>query len=642
MESSFKILRVRGIEIGANWSYLLVFGLVTTSLATSFFPAAYDGMSPATYWLMALVTTIAFIACLLLHELGHAFRALKEGMEIEGITLWLLGGVAKFKGMFPSAGAEFRIAIAGPAVTVVLIVVFGLMRAGANSIGAPDYVNGIVDYLFQINLTLLIFNMLPALPLDGGRVLRSTLWAAKRSYLEATISAARIARVFAWMIIAVGVMFLLAGAYNGLLLALVGYFILQAGQAEVAFAMFRSSLRGQTVRDLMTQARVAESDLPIVDPDDDIGRALVAMQEGPGRAAVVDGTGQVVGLISTADVALAIERDRIESQRSQRGSGRLVTAILVIAGIFAIGYFVTPPFVTFAPGTAFDVTDDITIDGLREDRVRGEYLLTSVAVQQPNLFGLAAAFASGKDISPLTAVVPQDVDPEEYFAQQEAVFKEAQETAAAAAAKAAGMDVTITGKGAKIQSVVKKSPAEGRLKAGDVITSIDGHPVRLADDLSKVIRARPPQTSFSLEVLRGKEPITVSVESRAGVIPGAPGIGVNVTTEDYKVDLPFKISFKKQEIGGPSAGLTYALAVYDLISRSDLAKGRTVATTGTMDIDGNVGPIGGVEQKTVAAKGAGAEILLVPEEEVSQVPRLDDLDVIGVSTLMEAIRALRS
>src|SRR5688572_3847312 len=153
---------------------------------------------------MGLVTMVLFFISLLLHELGHAVRAQREGMEIEGITLWLFGGVARFKGMFPTAGAEFRIAIAGPLVTVVLAIVFGAMWLGLRAVGAPREVVGVPNYLWQINLLLLVFNMIPALPLDGGRVLRSLFWQTKRNFTAATVSAARVGRILAGALIGFG------------------------------------------------------------------------------------------------------------------------------------------------------------------------------------------------------------------------------------------------------------------------------------------------------------------------------------------------------------------------------------------------------------------------------------------------------
>ena len=181
MTSSITLGRIAGIRIGIHWSWLVVFGLITWSLATAVFPDQNPGLGDSTYIVMAVVAAVLFFTSLLLHELGHAFQARREGMEIDGITLWLFGGVAQFRGMFPTAGAEFRIAIAGPLVSLVLGAGFvGI----AVAIAGVEEVDGIAAWLGYINLALLVFNLLPALPLDGGRVLRSALWArAKRLQL---------------------------------------------------------------------------------------------------------------------------------------------------------------------------------------------------------------------------------------------------------------------------------------------------------------------------------------------------------------------------------------------------------------------------------------------------------------------------
>ena len=124
MTSTFRLGRIAGIEIGVNWTWLAVFALIVWTWATGVFPDAVPGRSEAAYWVIAVIASLLFFGSLLLHELGHALQARREGMQIDGITLWLLGGVAKFRGVFPSAGAEFRIAIAGPLVSLVLGVAF--------------------------------------------------------------------------------------------------------------------------------------------------------------------------------------------------------------------------------------------------------------------------------------------------------------------------------------------------------------------------------------------------------------------------------------------------------------------------------------------------------------------------------------
>ena len=251
MRDSFTIGRIAGIRFGVNWSWLVVFALIVWTLATGIFPTTNEGLADGTYVGMALVAAVFFFASLLAHELGHAVVARREGMEIDGITLWLFGGVAKFKGMFPSAGAEFRIAVAGPLVSLTLGLGFAAVARGLSLPGAVD---GVVFWLGYINLLLLVFNLLPALPLDGGRVLRSILWAAKGNFAWATHIAAAIGRGFGYLLIAGGVaLFIFQGAFSGAWLAFMGWFLLMAAGAEDRFLLARQALRGLRVRDLVVR-----------------------------------------------------------------------------------------------------------------------------------------------------------------------------------------------------------------------------------------------------------------------------------------------------------------------------------------------------------------------------------------------------
>ena len=191
MNESLSLGRIAGIRVGLNWSWFVVFALIAWTLAAAVLPAQNPGLSDGAYAAMAVAAALLFFLSVLLHELGHALQARREGLEIERITLWLFGGVAKFRGMFPSAGAEFRIAIAGPLVT--LLVGAACLLATA-LLDLPASVDGVVAWLGYINLVLLAFNLLPALPLDGGRVLRSALWQARREFGWATRVAAGIGR----------------------------------------------------------------------------------------------------------------------------------------------------------------------------------------------------------------------------------------------------------------------------------------------------------------------------------------------------------------------------------------------------------------------------------------------------------------
>jgi Zn-dependent protease/predicted transcriptional regulator len=255
MSSSFTLGRIAGIRIGINWSWLVVFVLLVWSLASAVFPNQNDGLSDGTYLAMAVAAALLFFGSLLAHEFGHALEARREGMEIEGITLWLFGGVAQFRGSFPSAGAEFRIAVAGPLVSLAIGVVF-VAAAAMLPLGAA--IDGVAAWLGYINLVLLVFNLLPALPLDGGRVLRSALWGARGDFRWATTVAAGIGRGFGYLFIAGGLALLVfANAFSGAWLAFMGWFLLGAASAEARHLAAREALGGLRVRDLMVRDPVA-------------------------------------------------------------------------------------------------------------------------------------------------------------------------------------------------------------------------------------------------------------------------------------------------------------------------------------------------------------------------------------------------
>ena len=307
MTASFKLGRFAGVDIGIHWSWLVIFALIVWSLADVVFPEANPGLSDGAYVAMAVIAVVLFFASLLLHELGHATRATREGMEIAGITLWLFGGVAQFKGMFPSAGAEFRIAIAGP---IVSLVIGAVALAAALLVPLPGAVDGVIFWLGYINLVLLAFNMIPALPLDGGRVLRSALWARKHDFLAATRTAAAFGQGFGQFLIALGVVTVLfGGAIGGLWLAFIGWFLLSAAEAERAAAETHRALSGIRVANVM----VGE---PVTVSADTTLEAFMDRCFLPHRyvAYPVIENGEPVGLVSFRSV-LALPRDEWPRRR---------------------------------------------------------------------------------------------------------------------------------------------------------------------------------------------------------------------------------------------------------------------------------------------------------------------------------------
>lgn len=262
LDATFTLGRIAGVRIGLNWTWLLVFALFTWTLTSAVFPAQNPRLSDGTYLAMGVVASGLFFASILAHELGHALQARRDGMEIEGITLWLFGGVATFKGNFPSAGAELRIALAGPLVTLVL---GGLLSAAAIAIAFPPAVDGVIAWLGYINFVLLGFNLLPALPLDGGRVLRATLWHWRGDYERATGVAATIGRGFGYAFIGLGTALLIfQGTFSGVWIAFIGWFVLMAAGSEERFARMKRAFEGSVVGELMSREPVTvPSDLTL-------------------------------------------------------------------------------------------------------------------------------------------------------------------------------------------------------------------------------------------------------------------------------------------------------------------------------------------------------------------------------------------
>lgn len=296
MNHNIKLIRVAGIQVSAHWSWLIVFALISWTLASTVFPSQDPHLSKPTYVAMGLVAAIVFFASLLLHELGHAFQARREGVEVEGITLWLFGGVAQLKGMFPSAGAELRIAVAGPAVSALL----GGLLVGIGSINALGaVVGGVASWLGYINLLVLAFNLLPALPLDGGRVLHALLWRRSGDFTRATRIAANAGRVFGYLLIGLGMLlFMGQGAWSGAWFVFLGWFLLQAAAAEGRYALLRDALGDLRVRDLMVrQPETVDADLSLAEFMDSVAH-LHHFTTYP-----VTGDGHVVGLLPFASVA---------------------------------------------------------------------------------------------------------------------------------------------------------------------------------------------------------------------------------------------------------------------------------------------------------------------------------------------------
>jgi len=297
MAPSIRIGRLFGIDIGVNWSLIFIFALITWTLATQFLPLpeVAPGQPALAYWVAGAAGAIAFYACLLAHELAHALVARRNGVKVAGITLWLFGGVSRLDGEPTSAGAEALIAGVGPLTSLgVAVIAFALSQ-----LPVPALAGDLFGWLAFVNLALALFNLVPAFPLDGGRLLSAWFWWRSGSRQRGVHSAVRIGRVFAYGMIALGVFALFTGSYiNGIWIAFVGWFLLSAGGSEEAGGVVRDLLRSVPVSAAMTSPVVTVPDWLTVEQF----LESVAAQHPFTTYPVHDPSGQLTGIVRLGDL----------------------------------------------------------------------------------------------------------------------------------------------------------------------------------------------------------------------------------------------------------------------------------------------------------------------------------------------------
>lgn len=251
-----------GIQIGLDYSWFVIFALLTWMLATSYYPGEYKHWSPPLYWLTGVTTAILFFGSVLLHELGHSVVAQRCNVPVRRITLFIFGGLAQIEAEPPSAAAEFRIAIAGPLVSLALAVLFYTVPP---ALSGAEPLLGLAKYLAYINMALFLFNLIPGYPLDGGRVFRAVVWAITGNIGRSTLIAANVGRLFAFSLILLGTWEMFSGDLGGgLWIALIGLFLDNAATAQIQQVTVRGLLTGRRVSQAMNTnfATIAE-DMPL-------------------------------------------------------------------------------------------------------------------------------------------------------------------------------------------------------------------------------------------------------------------------------------------------------------------------------------------------------------------------------------------
>ncbi|MBI5493004.1 MAG: site-2 protease family protein [Deltaproteobacteria bacterium] len=256
MARGIRLFKVLGIQISIDYTWFIVFVLFAWSLAFGYFPFRSPGLDRGVYILMGVVSAILLFACVLIHEISHSYTANRIGLDIKEITLFIFGGVAQLTKEPEDAMSELKIAIAGPLASGVLAVIFWAASQLVNGEIYP-IPHAILSYLALINLVLIIFNMIPGFPLDGGRVLRAIWWARTGDIGAATRIASRIGKGFAIFLIIMGFLQIFMGNFTGgLWSVLIGVFVQQAAESGYQQVVLKKALEGLKVKDLMSRGVV--------------------------------------------------------------------------------------------------------------------------------------------------------------------------------------------------------------------------------------------------------------------------------------------------------------------------------------------------------------------------------------------------
>ena len=323
--SSIQLARVFGIRIGVDFSWFVVLFLIIWSLS-----GYYEDVAPGSNaFVLAVVSALLFFLSILLHELGHAWVALRNGIPIHGIDLWMFGGVAKLGKETESPGVEFRVAAAGPAVTVLIAALcFGLgaiVSGASNALESSRFdeadVSGatiaVLGYLTSINILLLLFNLIPAFPLDGGRIARAIAWKITGDRNKATRFAAWLGRLGGYVMVGIGAYLWLVEkeVVSGLWLAFIGFFLASAARSAEAQAAFAGRIEHIRVADVMDAEPVAiREDAPLADAEHSF-----FLRYGWPWFPVVDASGRLVGVVS---------REAVESVPEDAREGRSVGSVM--------------------------------------------------------------------------------------------------------------------------------------------------------------------------------------------------------------------------------------------------------------------------------------------------------------------------
>jgi PDZ domain-containing protein len=579
----FNLKRIRillwGTIIVLDPSWLVALPLGLWVLVSLYVPILGGNLNLVETWAVALFVVLLVTLSLFSHLLAHLYAARALGAALpQSISLLVFGDTAQSWPLGRSAWRESWDALAPLPVHLLLAGLFFLIW---NAQWNPLFNLGTLFACF-FNLWLAVINLIPGFPFDGGRLVRAIFsgW-VKDPQTPARLSA-RLGGLTAATTLLWGI-FLLAQRVR---------FSWQTGAVTIAFAF-----------------------LVVI--------GLKAQPPWQGQQPAADA--------------------RIGPPRFLRA---LLTGLILVASFGVPSSLLLTNNGMEAPGLALSTDPMIEVPAMHRYPQAGSFILTTVIPQAPITAGewLLGQLTPAVKIVPPATIVPDSLTPQEVAQQGFQMLDESESTAIVVGLQQAGFNAAMVGKGARVLSIEADSQAQGLLRSGDVIVALNGKTIHTTNDLIDQLQGQKSNAIVQLQVDRSGQKMDLKIPLMPPSSPGSsPRIGISIASAGSDVSLPFPVKIIPQKIvGGPSAGLMFALTVYNAVTPGDLTGGRKIAGTGTINLDGSVGPIGGVEQKVVAAELAGASYFLSPPENFAAARSVArHIRVIEVDSITQAIEFLR-
>ena len=569
------------LRLGFGFTWLIILPALIWGILDYYLPLLGGALSRVGTWTVTLGILLLVAVSLACHVLAHWGTARLVGKQLPApLTLLVFGDAAQCWPAVASDGQELLIAGAGPLVNLLLAGLAYLVWATQ----ANNSIILIGLFLCGFNLWLFVINLIPAFPFDGGRIFRLSLRGLTPNPAAATRRTWLAGIVLATLLAGWGVfLFLQRSRFSwepGLITCLFVLLVLDG-------LRFRPPVEETPGPEVPARSRKYRF-IRI------LGRGLLAF-----------------GMLAAAS-SLALTNNGLD-----------------------------------APGVALSVGPMIKLPAQYRHAFKGQFYLVTVLSQAPITAG---EWALGKvdpafQVVPPEQVTPRNTTPQQQARQDYQMLDNSETTAIAVGLRLAGYATAIVGKGVQVDAILPGSHANGLLKTGDIIVGLNGSPIQTTDDLINGIKAQPTLAPVHLLVKRGGAQISLDIPLMPPAAPGGtPMLGIQIEPAGFDYHPPFPVSIETDKIsGGPSAGLIFTLTVYNSLISQDLTGGRRIAGTGTINLDGSVGPIGGVKQKIFAAEAVGASYFLCPVDNYADaVSVAKSLKVVKIATVQQAIDFLRS